>query len=107
VRQLLLTILVIVSLGAVFTPKAVALNKLNSEQSVAGFKHRAPNAFELSQFSSAPVNNCRPNNPDVSVDSKSFVAVCLEQSRLQKSETGSCLAIKKYLSHIYPSHNFW
>jgi hypothetical protein len=112
VKQLFLAILIIMGIGALIAPAGKYHNisveaAVKKSQFLSGIKDQLPGAFEISQSNSIAGHNCRQINPDVSFDNKPLQDGCLEGRRYQINEATSVALLKNYLSHIYPSHNFW
>jgi hypothetical protein len=77
------------------------------EKQSANFESQPFNLFELTQLSLATANRYRQQSQDMVFDNHSRQCAGQRHYSYRLDESSWEAALKNYLSHIYPSHNFW
>jgi len=83
------------------------IKSVEKNQSISSLTGQPYSPFEISQLAVATGNNCRQQNPDISINSRAVVEFTSRHFARPGCETTYGLATKNYLCHNYPSHNFW
>jgi len=63
--------------------------------------------FEVNHHNISVSNNCHQQKQQNSIVAAEFSDRYFHKSYKQHNESSCNLACKQYLTHIYPSHNFW